>query len=367
VEPLTQALLGASVARVAAPELGRRALIWGALVGMAPDLDVMLAPLHGGYGELLYHRGTTHSLWFGLVVGPMLGWLSWRVWDPAGKTALRSWVLVCVLALFTHPLLDWFTPYGTQLLAPFSRMRFALNGVGIIDPFYTGILAIGLFAPAALGLARAAPRRVGIALVLSSLYLVGGVGLNELARVDTARALGAAPAEVRVYPTLLQPFMRRVVARHDDRVWVGWHTTLALGCPFGESFAPPAATRESALLESTWQGQMMRWFAMDEVVVHTSDLPDGGAVVEMEDLRYSMPGQPAARSMWGVRARYDSAGELVGKVERFRRPPAEETSFAVLGDLTLGRFARSGLAGSPVGTCADSIGAKDEAVPPSGP
>ncbi len=334
---------------------------------MSPDLDVMAAPLREGYGELLYHRGSTHSLWFGPVVGPMLGWLSWRCWDPRRKTALRSWVMVCVLALFTHPLLDWFTPYGTQLLAPFSRMRFALNGVGIIDPFYTGILAIGLFAPAGLGLARAAPRRVGFALLLSSLYLVGGVGLNELARFDTARALNAAPAEIRVYPTLLQPFMRRVVARHDGRVWVGWHTTLALGCPFGESFIPPTATRASVELESTWEGQMMRWFAMDEVVVHTTTLPEGGAIAEMEDLRYGMPGQPAARSMWGVRASYDAAGKRIGKVKRFRRPRAEGTSFAVLGDLTLGRFARSGLTGRGVGACADPIGARAQAVPPSTP
>ncbi|MCP3985018.1 MAG: metal-dependent hydrolase [bacterium] len=366
MEPLTQALLGASVARVAAPKLGRRALFWGAVVGMLPDLDVLLAPLHGGYGELLYHRGSTHSLWFGPVVGPALGWILWRWRDPKRETTLRDWVQVCILALFTHPLLDWFTPYGTQLLAPFSRMRFSLNGVGIVDPFYTGILAIGLLAPAGLGLARAAPRRIGFALALSSLYLVGGVGLNQLARSDVARVLEVAPAEVRVYPTLLQPLMRRVVARYEGRVWAGWHTTLALGCPFGEGFPEPAATPESLELESTWQGQLMRWFAMDDVVVHTTRLPSGGALVEMEDLRYSMPGQPAARSLWGVRARYDAEGRRVGEVERFRRAPAERTTIAVLGDLTLGRFARIGIEADRIAGCDGSSTANEPAVPPSG-
>lgn len=367
MEPLTQALLGASVARVAAPELGRRALIWGALIGMTPDLDVLLSPLHGGFGELLYHRGTTHSLWFGPVVGPVIAWLLWRWQDPQRETSLRSWLLVCVLSLFTHPLLDVFTTYGTQLLAPFDRTRFALNGVAIIDPFYTGILAVGLLAPAGLGLARAAPRRVGLALMLSCLYLVGGVGLNELARSDAARALGATRAEVHAYPTLLQPLMRRIVARHDGKVWVGWHTTLALGCSFGQSFPEPAETAASLELEGTWEGQLMRWFAMDEVVVHTSQLPDGGALVEMEDLRYGMPGQSPARSMWGVQARYDAAGTRMAPVERFRRPRGEGVSFAILSDLTLGHFASSGLAGKRVGSCTDPIGTIDEGVSASLP
>ena len=72
MEPLSQALLGAATADiVAGRRLGRRALLWGALVGMAPDLDVLAAPLHAGFGEWLYHRGTTHALWFGPVVGPL--------------------------------------------------------------------------------------------------------------------------------------------------------------------------------------------------------------------------------------------------------------------------------------------------------
>ncbi len=365
MEPLTQALLGASVARVASPELGRRALVWGALVGMAPDLDVLLAPLHGGYGELLYHRGTTHSLWFGPAVGPLVAWLLWRWRDPERTTALRAWVKVCVLALFTHPLLDLFTPYGTQLLAPFSRARFAVHGVGIIDPFYTGILAFGLLAPRGFGFVQAAPRRVAWALALGAIYLMGGVALNELARSDAARALGARRAEVRVYPTLLQPLMRRVVARQDGTVWVGWHTTLAMGCPFGERFPEPPSSAEAGELRDTWEGRLMRWFALDDVVVHTTRLPDGSALVEMEDLRYGMPGQPPSRSMWGVRARYDAAGRRTGPVERFRRPRAEGTSLAVLGELTLGRFARSGLTGQLAGSCAGTVEADALPVPPS--
>lgn len=324
MEPLTQGLLGAAVGRVVAPSLGGSALLWGALVGMSPDLDVLLAPLHGGYGELLYHRGTTHSLWFGFVAGPLLGWLLWR-WRDQRPPELRSWILLCVLALVTHPILDLFTPYGTQLFAPFSRARFALNGVGIIDPAYTAILACGLFAAAPSqrsdGPGR---RRVAWALALSTAYLFVGVGLNEVARADIRSVLtkqGASQARVNVYPTLLQPLMRRVVARADGQLWVGWYTSLAPGCPLWQSTPEPKTSPESRELAQTWEGQLMAWFALDNIALVTTRLPNGGALVEMEDLRYGFPGQAPERSMWGVRASYDAAGQRQGPVQRFRRQP----------------------------------------------
>ncbi|MFI1743233.1 metal-dependent hydrolase [Thalassobellus sediminis] len=40
-------------------------------------------------------------------------------------------------SLFTHPILDCFTPYGTQLFAPFSNYRVAFNNIAVADPLYT--------------------------------------------------------------------------------------------------------------------------------------------------------------------------------------------------------------------------------------
>ena len=355
MEPLTQGLLGAAVGQLAAPRLGGRALGWGALVGMSPDLDVLLAPLHGGYGELVYHRGTTHSLWFGLVAGPLIAWLLWRWRDPERRTELRAWVRLCVLALVTHPLLDVFTPYGTQLFAPFWRGRLALHGVGIIDPFYTVILAWAVVLArqaAAIGPLRwRDQRRTIMALALSTVYLLAGVALNELARTQV-RPLLAEGSEVRVYPTLLQPFLRRVVARENGRIWVGWHTSLAPGCPYWQSLPVPAETGEGRELAATWEGRTMRWFALDDVVLHTTPLPGGGSLVEMEDLRYGLPGQAPGRSMWGVRARYNAGGAREGPVERFRRD-GRTARFSGLGSLTLGRFHQAGLAGELPAACAN--------------
>jgi inner membrane protein len=75
MDPLTQGLLGATVGQAMYGRLlGRRAVVWGALVGMTPDLDVLATPLRPD-GDWVWHRGPTHDLVFGALVGPAIGWL----------------------------------------------------------------------------------------------------------------------------------------------------------------------------------------------------------------------------------------------------------------------------------------------------
>ena len=76
MDTVTQALLGAAVGQACfSHRLGRRAVVWGAVGGILPDLDVLTIAVEGPFAEFKYHRGITHSLWFGPVVGPALGWL----------------------------------------------------------------------------------------------------------------------------------------------------------------------------------------------------------------------------------------------------------------------------------------------------
>ncbi len=348
MEPISQALLGAAVAQaVAGRTLGPRAAGWGALVGMSPDLDVLLGGLHGGYGELLYHRGTTHSLWFGAVVGPLVGWLLWK-WRGAG-TPLRTWQWLVALALITHPLLDVFTPYGTQLFAPFSRARFAWQGVGIIDPFYTLPLGMGVFL-AQRGVS-AISTRARATLAITTLYLVAGVGLNAYAEnraQEHLRAAGRPAAAVRAYPTFLQPFLRRVVARDADQTFVGWYTTLRPGCIHGETFTE---RRGPAIddLKKTWEGALFTWFAMDEISANVSPADGTAQWVTLDDLRYGGLGSEPSESMWGVRAGYSTDNVRITHVERFRRNIAARGTFDSLWSGTRGDF--SSLAADPATRC----------------
>ena len=50
------------------------------------------------------------------------------------------------LCLVTHPLLDAFTVYGTQILLPFSDYPVGWSTLFIIDPLYTLPLVVGVVA-----------------------------------------------------------------------------------------------------------------------------------------------------------------------------------------------------------------------------
>ena len=319
MDPLTQGFLAASCGQaVYGRALGRRAVVWGAVIGMSPDLDVVLNAT-GPMGEWLWHRGFTHALWFGPVIGPVLGWLLWR-WK-GGR--LRDWIGLAFLALFTHPLLDVFTSYGTQLLAPFSRQRFAVHAVGIIDPAYTLVLgasiAVGLWRGAG---SRAARGAAWVALGLSSVYLLAGLAVNRRAEDIAAaqlRAEGVTQATVNAYPTPLQLPLRRIVARSGDEVRVGWLSLLSPEPIDWTRFEVARGPLVDAARE-TWEAGVLEWFAMGQTAARL-ETSSAGAVVEIDDLRYGLPGQ-ARDGLWGVRVRLDAAGQPTGPGERFNRRPA---------------------------------------------
>jgi len=324
MDPLTQGLLGASIGQALyGRALGRKALVWGAIVGMAPDLDVVVNPV-SPMAEWLWHRGPTHALWFGPVVGPAIGWMLWK-WK-GGR--LRDWVGLAIVALFTHPLLDAFTTYGTQLLSPFSRQRFAFDAVAILDPAYSLVLALGLVLGLWRGVGTATARRAaGAALVVSSAYVGLGLVVNDRAEEIARRQLaaeGLSQARVAAYPTLFQLPFRRVVARNGDDVRVGWLSLVAPRPIAWERFeAASGPAVEAARL--TEEGRILEWFAMGEATPRVEATPDG-AVVEIDDLRFGFPGRPRD-GLWGVRVRLDAAGRPLGSGERFDRAlpaPASE-------------------------------------------
>jgi inner membrane protein len=316
MDPLTQGLLGASVGQAACGRaLGRRALAWGALVGMTPDLDVVVGLL-SPTAEWLWHRGPTHALWFGPVVGPALGWLLWK--RKGGRR--RDWIGLCVAALFTHPLLDAFTTYGTQLLAPFSRQRFAWDAVAIVDPLYSLVLALAIVLGLRRGVSTPAARRAAWAgLALSSAYVGAGLVVNEraeaIARAQLA-AEGVGAARVSAYPTLFQLPFRRIVARSGAEVRIGWLSVVAPRPIAWEGFEAAGGP----LVEAARRAETVRvleWFAMGEATPRV-EATAGGATVEFDDLRYGFPGRPRD-GLWGARVRLDATGRPIGTGERFER------------------------------------------------
>jgi inner membrane protein len=81
MDSLTQITLGAAVGEATlGRKVGNRAMIWGALAGTIPDLDVLANVVTDELSALAYHRAFTPSLLFAVLVAPVLGWLVHRLY-----------------------------------------------------------------------------------------------------------------------------------------------------------------------------------------------------------------------------------------------------------------------------------------------
>lgn len=96
----------------------------GATLAAAPDLDVIGFRFGIKYGDLLGHRGLTHSLFFALTIGLLIGWLLTRRSATAREHLQVSVYLF--LATASHGLLDAMTNggLGVALLAPLESARY---------------------------------------------------------------------------------------------------------------------------------------------------------------------------------------------------------------------------------------------------
>lgn len=334
----TQMLLGATIGQTCfGQKLGRRAAWWGAVGGTIPDLDVVVIPFLGRIGEFVYHRGPTHSLVFGPIVGPLLGYAVWRWYgriqrrDETQETSfpstlgarslLPAWIGLFVLALFTHPLLDIFTTYGTVLFWPFSDARIALNGIAITDPVYSLILIFALLVGSRYRVRPIIAMRVGaFALALSTAYVFYGLSIHHRAETFVANQLhdeGIATKNMRAYPTILQPYLRRVVVRTPGTVRVGfvsmWKPRPIEWSEFSEDEHPFVQ-----VLRETVDGQVFEWFAMGQTVPTVRKNGDE-IIIELDDIRYGFPDTPR-HGIWGIRGHFKEDGTLNGPVEYFNRP-----------------------------------------------
>ena len=187
MDSLTQALLGASVAElVIGRAIGRRASLYGALLGTLPDLDV-LVPYGGAVEDFTYHRGFSHSLLVLSAAAPVIGWVLHKV---QGLASLKLWIAMVWLVLITHPLLDACTVYGTQLFWPLTEYPVSGSSVFIIDPAFTLWLALGVIGVLALNRRSLTGYRLNaIGLAIAGAYLAWTITAKTYVTEIAARSL----------------------------------------------------------------------------------------------------------------------------------------------------------------------------------
>ncbi|MGH7453209.1 MAG: metal-dependent hydrolase [bacterium] len=150
MDNLTHSLTGTLAAKIietakptAAAEPKEKRKVFWLLVASAnfPDIDVVLGFLGDPIFSISHHRGITHSLLFAPVLA-LLPAVLFYFWGKL-KNFKTLW-LMALIGILIHIFFDVITPLGTQLFAPFSKTKYAWDWMFIIDPFFTGILALTL-------------------------------------------------------------------------------------------------------------------------------------------------------------------------------------------------------------------------------
>ncbi|MCV6609191.1 MAG: metal-dependent hydrolase [Amphritea sp.] len=174
MDSVTQIALGAALGQaVLGHKVGYRAALWGGVCATIPDLDVFI-PMGSAVADFTYHRSFSHSLFTLTLLAPLLAWLINRFHSQYHHLS-RRWLLLVWLALFTHPLLDSMTIYGTQLFWPLPIEPVGTGSVFIIDPLYTLPLLLGVMLALASRQAGWGQRSNRIGLWISTLYLGWGL------------------------------------------------------------------------------------------------------------------------------------------------------------------------------------------------
>lgn len=313
MDSLTQITLGAAVAEVVAgKKLGNRAMIWGAIAGTIPDLDILGNFFMNGIEALAFHRGISHSFFFAIVLSLILGQLVPKIYAskyhryvgffcwtslliliyafiysqvfkehfdigkfliltlPAvgiayllqGRYFRKSvespnissalWTKLFFWSIVTHPILDCFTTYGTQIFLPFSNYRVSFNNISVVDPIYTvpfllTIIIASFYSRNSLF----RQRLVWAGITVSSIYMVLTIGnklrINSIFN-NTLVENGIAFDKYLTSPSILNNVLWYGCAMTKDTIHFGFYSLLdkekkfqLMSMPIHEDWLQPAS------------------------------------------------------------------------------------------------------------------------------
>lgn len=227
MDSLSQIVLGAAVGEVVlGRKVGNKAMIYGAVAGTIPDLDVFVGNFYDTVTALEIHRGFSHSLVFSILAAPIFGVLVSRIHQQA---SWKDWSKLMFWALFTHPLLDCFTTWGTQLFWPLD-LRIAVKSIFVIDPLYTLPFLICLIAASLYkrtSLKRRKLNRLG--LVLSSSYLMVSLVMKGITFSKFENALeqqNISYSEIETKPTPFNTLLWSANVKRDDDFLIGEYSVF---------------------------------------------------------------------------------------------------------------------------------------------
>lgn len=234
MDSLTQIVLGAACGEaVLGKKIGNKALLFGAIGGTIPDLDVFVGRwiYKNEIDIMAFHRGFMHSILFSVFGAFLFGWLVYKLYNYGKRkdtTTLKDWIWLFFWSLFTHPILDCFTPYGTQLFAPFSNYRVAINNISVVDPLYTVPFLLCLIILMFFN-RQSKKRRLwlkyafGISTCYMLLTLVNKVYINSVYK-NSLEIKGINYSRFQTQPSILNNILWYGIAETDSSYYVGFYS-----------------------------------------------------------------------------------------------------------------------------------------------
>ena len=247
MDNITHTLAGALLGQMGLKRRSRFAFAACLLGANAPDIDVF-APIAFPVDGIEFHRGPLHGVfaWPMLAVG-IVG-LLWLIdpFKPRGPDTLpfRAGALfvVALLAVLTHPFLDWLTTYAIALFAPLSWHWYSGDAIFIVDWVYW-LLMIGGISWSAMRWRRG-DANAGRPAQIAGLLMLAYIGVNLAESAYAERSTAAALRQAGIEPTLViaspPPFAfweRTILWRSADRFGSGSFTPRE-GLRIGHLTAP---------------------------------------------------------------------------------------------------------------------------------
>lgn len=203
MDSLTQIVLGAAVGEaVLGRKVGNKAMLYGAIAGTIPDLDIISSFFTDTVSALEIHRGYTHSILFSVLFAPIFAYI---VTKFEKYKNIKNWSWLFFWAFITHPILDAQTTWGTQLFWPLD-IRLAFKNVFVIDPFYT--VPFLVFLILAMRQKKESKKRRfynNLGLIISSSYLVLSLILKGISYQTFTKELAAQNIQYKEIETKPSP------------------------------------------------------------------------------------------------------------------------------------------------------------------
>ena len=304
MDPVTHALLSASLDRAGLRRVSRSALLILIISGTAADLD-LLSYFGGASVYFHYHFAVLHSILGSVILAVVVALIfylfSRRAPSQMSRPPLRfaPVLLLCIIAAAVHVLFDCLGADGVQLFWPFRTRWFALDVLPQVDPWILAALVIGIVLPA---LFRLVSEEIGerkkkkfvskgavAALLVIALY-TGERGVLHQHAIETLMSYdyhGAAPLSAGAFPDSASPFLWRGVVETAN-------TIEQIGVPLnsGEEFhadsslttyKPANSPALSAARRALLAAQFLRYARFP--LAETQTIP-AGTLVTIRDLRF---------------------------------------------------------------------------------